>query len=217
MTSTGHRESDGQRTNVRCSCCEDVTAQTRSLHRWWQWQFQAWQDWQDLMFSACHRSQLLGRWLFSHWSIHLKWSKVNKSFGSSWYPEQVRQEMQKLCVNYTWTVQKLCRGRSESRTAFLKWVKWESVMPARLSMSISANRDFVWNQNATNQVEAKAPAAFFSALVFAAAVWKARSERAPQLKHGFWMPSFLNVSKCLCHNSMHPAMSVVLHIVAGYL
>lgn len=81
--------------------------------------------------SACHRSQLFGRWLFSHRSIHLKWSKVNKSSGTIWSPEQVRH-MQKLCRNYAETMQ-----GSESRTAFLKW---DSVMPARLSMSISANR-----------------------------------------------------------------------------
>lgn len=75
--------------------------------------------------SACNRIQLLGRWFFSRWSIHLArsnavWQLFLRRGGKHRKPYRRAIDMRSQDF--------------ERRTVFLKW---DSVMPARLSMSIS--------------------------------------------------------------------------------
>ena len=143
-----HRDSD-----ITHMWCASHDVKKSNTFKWWasdgQGQFQA--QWQDLVVSCLQQKS-------AAWKMALQPPKhspeVVKGQQIVWYQMFVR-----TWRNYTETIQKLCRDRSESRTAFLKW---DSVMPARLSMSISANRgswfrSFAWNQNETNQVTKPRP------------------------------------------------------------
>ena len=107
----------------------------------------------------------------------------------------VRQDMEELYRNYTETMQ----GSLWVKDCFsqMRFGDARQTLDVHLSKSWIVVSQFrmesKWNKSGD---EAKTSAAFFSALVFAAAAWKARSERAPELKHGLGMPSCLNVSKC---------------------
>lgn len=123
-----HRDSD-----ITHMWCASHDVKKSNTFKWWasdgQGQFQA--QWQDLVVSCLQQKS-------AAWKMALQPPKhspeVVKVQQIVWYQMFVR-----TWRNYTETIQKLCRDRSESRTAFLKW---DSVMPARLSMSISANRGF---------------------------------------------------------------------------
>ena len=179
-----HRDSD-----ITHMWCASHDVKKSNTFKWWasdgQGQFQA--QWQDLVVSCLQQKS-------AAWKMALQPPKhspeVVKGQQIVWYQMFVR-----TWRNYTETMQ----GSLWVKDCFsqMRFGDARQTLDVHLSKSwivvLQFRMESKWNKSGD---EAKTSAAFFSALVFAAAAWKARSERAPELKHGLGMPSCLNVSKC---------------------